>query len=400
MNKYLRKITPQFIKRAYHKIRPTTSPAKTILIAGWLGAFNLGDEMMLDVTLKSLKAQWPNCVITLLVHNINTEVMQRYRDYKVVVRRSISEATIEQLAHDNDIFWINGGALLDDRDYGAAIVSDCGIKNEMTLAFDLARVAKAFFARHKKVFCYGLSTNRDIANPQFKRDYRELVDKSVHFSMRDTFSRNKFAQFADDTKIQLVDDLEFADAAISKVSTAPPSDTIAIIPVLFNELMDGFEAFIKLLIETTDYNIKLILFYDEFDNDINLAFQLRQRLGDNSYRVNEIVVPRNSDELKNNLADVNAVFSMRYHGTLFAGAIGKPTVCINWDKHPHYYNKNKYLREHYGLVLSAINFSRFDKLNRSKIVKILANLDAASPTRLKKIYRVAKHNLAKVIKKI
>lgn len=375
----------------YIKYIKSTTP-KNVVIIGWLGAFNLGDEMMLDVTMRLMKKYKHN--ITLLTHKNDEEVERRYFDVaKIIPRRPLTKEILQEAIRDNDILFVNGGALIDDRYYG----------NPGSLAWDIARLARGFIDNNKRVIVYGVSTNVDLKDEQLKDDYRYIIDNAEYFSVRDEFSRNELAKISK-KRIDVVDDIVFADKIITRSQDNPVKNDsiIGVTLVLDNDTIDDTKLFFDKLISSTDRPIRLISFYDEDNNDARMIDKLRDRLGDkNKYRIRELLVPRNSSELYNSLRGVGLYVSMRYHGILFAGAINKKVICLNYDKHPHYYNKNRYLKEAYDMNIPMVDLSMLRSMGDDMFYKNILGAKR-NPLRfnVRPIHRRASRSLKKVIRSI
>lgn len=370
-----------------------TAQPKNVVIIGWLGAFNLGDEMMLDVTMGFMKEYGHN--VTLLTHKDDKEVRQRYHEAaRVISKGHLSEEILQEVVENNDILFVNGGALVDDRYYDEP---EC-------LTRDIARLARGFIDNDKKVIIYGISTNNNLEHKRFKDDYKYIIDNAEHVSVRDEFSESELAKFSD-RKIDIVDDIVFADKLIAIPQDELDGDhsMIGVTLVLEDDAMDDIKQFIANLIDNTDRPIRFISFYDEDDKDARKIDEIRNYLGDKKkYRIRESLVPKNSVELYDSLRDVGLYISMRYHGVLYAGALGKEVVCLNYDKHPHYYNKNKYLAETYDMNISKSDLSSTRHMNGDTFRSSILEKDSGkwSSVSIRKVHRRAFKNIRKIIRSI
>lgn len=359
---------------------------KNVAIIGWLGAFNLGDDMMLDVTLSHLDAC--NHTPTLLVHDTNDEVKKKYDRYRLVQRRPLTDQAIEDVVSTNDALWVNGGALIDDKRYDS---------NE-SLARDIARVARAFIAQQKKVIVYGVSVSADIQDATLIQDYKFIIENATYFSTRDTLSKRELVRLTGSTSIRIVDDIEFADSILGNLTerVVHESDSIVFIPILLNDTLDAMVGLIRKINEATRKKITLALFYMEDGNDRKEVENIKKRLSDNSGVIETVVTPGNAAELREALDNSNIVVSMRYHGTLFAGAIGKKVVSIEYDTHPQYEYKNQYLRETYGFGTAVIHSSAIESSSVDEIAAIIKNAQR-SDRNIQRVNRRAKRDIRKAM---
>jgi len=358
---------------------------KKVAIIGWLGAFNLGDEMMLDVTVKEMKRR--GHTLTLLAHKIDDKVRSRYAGHKIVARRPLSDESLNKVLEENDTLFVNGGALIDDDHY----------ENDGSLARDISRLARQFIDNDKNVIVYGVSTNAELKNQQLIDDYSYIIDNASLFTVRDEFSKAELAKNADAEKIQVVDDIEFADEVITTKPRLLRSRKIISLIAVFNEGTIGqLKTLFEKIIDQSKASIRVISFFDEDDNDAKYIEKLKNELGDKRFAIDEISSPTNSEELYNALTDSEVVVSMRYHGSLFANAIGKPVITIDYDNHPHYLNKNKYLLDQYGYGKSTIKLSHINELAIHDVEKLLDSTESTD-TNIAVIHKRARFDLLRAI---
>lgn len=360
---------------------------KKIAVIGWLGAFNLGDEMMLDTSLAEFKRHGHD--ITLLTHSDDEKVLDRYQNYRVISRTVLSDEKVRSIATHNDALFVNGGALLDDSDY----------TQPWSLAKDIARLAKAFIRRKKKVLLYGISTNDIVVDPAFIRDFTYILKNATYVSVRDIFSQAVLEKELGCTTSELVDDIVFADPTVLKEVPEEEQGRIAIIPLYNNETEESVYKLVTTLIKATNRPIRFIHFFDEHDYDARATEKLCARLGEGRFAIDEVYAPRNAKELKRSLEGVDVVFSARYHGILFASAVGKRVISLHYNTHRHYQNKNTYLRQAYGYGDAMINISEIVNLSVDKIRNIIASTKKPN-TRTRAIHRRASRTLSRVIKGI
>lgn len=357
---------------------------KNILIIGWLGAFNLGDEMMLDVTLKEMERR--GCKVTLVTHKIDGKVKRRYRGHTVIARRTITTENIKDIVTKHDGFFVNGGALIDDYRYS----------QDISLATSIAHLAKEFIRQKKKVVIYGVSTNASLESKKLIEDYTYIIKHAAHFSTRDTLSRDELERITK-LSVEVVDDIELADETLLIKDTLPKGQKfIGITPVFGKDTIEYLKVFFEKLTAATDAPLRLILFYDENNNDAKYTEELRKYLGGKRFAIEEVAMPSNSADLFTTLHGVDVYISMRYHGTLFGNMIGRKVISLEYDFHPHYHNKNQYLHQHYHFNESTIKLSEVHSLGDSELRQLIESTRAVS-TDIKRIQRRSKRSLLKAI---
>ena len=382
------RIIPRFIKDIILRTTKINQRRdKKVVLMGWFGAFNLGDEMMLDVTLQEMNAR--GIGTTVLTHKDGVEVERRYKGRtNFVRRRPLENSTIENIVRDNDSLFINGGALIDDYKY----------EDVDSLARDISRVSQRFIEEGKGVVVYGVSTNKQLNNSKYKRDLRNIIDGARFFSVRDTYSKDLLHSISGSRNIKVVDDIVFADRLLrDKPHEHYNGSRIAVTAVMNDETIGDLSKFFDKLIRVTDSPIRLILFFDENNNDARYTEYLKQYLGDRRFCIEEVINPKDSRELRNALFDVDVYISMRYHGVLFASAVGKKVVSLEYDTHSHYSNKNEYMRKHYGYGVSSIALSQIDSITDDKLRELIRSAKPADCD-IGKVNSRARNDLLSAIK--
>lgn len=371
------------------KIYSTTRGVKRVAIIGWIGAFNLGDEMMLDVTLGEFRCL--GITPTLITHRRDEEVAARYTDTAIVPRRPLSDEAIQGIVKNNDALFVNGGAVIDDRNY----------TDQNSLARDISRLAHAFTEAEKKVVVYGISTNSSIVNIEAVDDYKYLIEHSTYFSVRDKYSKDELAKIADASRIHIVDDIVFADTMLAtRPEVANNGRRIVVIPIFDKDTTKALDSLLRKLIAMTRDDIRLVLFYDEEYHEHRSLEAILQKLGYDRYRIKEIMSPKNAVELRHALGDARAVISMRYHGTLFASALGKKVIRLDHDKHPHYNFKNRYLADEYGYGTDVLKISDIPDMPGEWVRTIVDRAAVPDKISTRTVHKRAVRALRKVIKSL
>lgn len=358
---------------------------RKVAVIGWLGAFNLGDEMMLNVSMHELLRRGDS--LTILSHKLDDSAKERYVGHTIVPRRPLPSETIKKIVKENDSLLVNGGALIDDRYY-----SDTG-----SLARDIARLSLSFISANKPVVVYGVSANTNIKSKQLISDYETIVQKAAHFSTRDTFSRVELGKHFNVDNVELVDDIVFADNTLTQSPEFLKGRAIiSVIAVFDKNTIENVKQFFDKLLNATSASIKIIAFYDEDDNDMRYIEELKNFLGHRRSRIDEISSPINSADLFLALSVSDVVFSMRYHGSLVANAMKKQVITIDYDKHPHYFNKNKYLQDNYGFSKASFKLTDIEKMSALDI-KHLIDTTKATEVDIKSISARAHADLTRAI---
>lgn len=333
-----------------------------ILVMGFFGAFNLGDELMLEALLTNIDKKRYEITIALCGNyrpNIN-----RYGGYQFIYYPN-SVLELNDLAFAYDILVFPGGAILDDENYGLD-------KEHLTLGTILLTLSHRFIVLNKACLIYGISANSNINNQNFINDLSYTINNSKHFSLRDTNSLKTLRNAGiDSDKIEIVNDAVFGHPVWEKIKLKNGANKIGLIYIFNEENLDKLVGFTKKILELTKKEkLEIIPFYDYLNNDIKFANKLVDFVNNNRLSIRTIKLG-NMEETLDILNEYSTIISMRYHGTLLSNMLSKNVICINYDKHKHYNNKNYYLFEKYGFEKNVLEFSKLSTYNTSVLKSLL-----------------------------
>ena len=338
---------------------------KHILIVGFFGAFNLGDELMLETLLGYLKEYENKFDFTIMLSENYYCDITRYGAHNFIFYpKNILD--LNNFANYFDIMISPGGALLDDVNYSI----NC--KN-MTLGTILINLSLRFIEFNKKCILYGLSTNDKITNKEYIEKLKIICEKSDYFSLRDNNSLttlNNSGIFND--KIRIVDDIVITNNLLILSNKHKKTNNIGLIYVFDNQTYPRILSFTKKLLNYSnkDLMFNIIPFYDYNNNDITFASRLLRDLGNNRISISDPVPKKMVDTLE--IINKNdCIISMRYHGTLISNFLHKKVLCINLDTHRHYNNKNNHIYHMYGFEKNIINYSNIEKFGINDYSKLI-----------------------------
>lgn len=357
---------------------------KQILVAGFFGAFNLGDEIMLQTILGELSS-YPNIEVTIMLSENYSCDLTKYSTNKFIFYpKSIFE--MQSLANYFDTLIFAGGALIDDNNYSTGM-------GQINLGSILVNLGILFNQNKKRTIFYGLSSNTNLTNSNFTEKLQKVIQDSSLFLLRDSLSLETITSSNINTsKIKIVDDLAFANKDLYAFTQKPSTSNhnqISLIYVFTEETYPKLLTFTKKLLDYLDNEIKLkiIPFYDYTDNDLMFANRLTAEI--NSARLETLSkIPLEAEDLGKIINSSLAVISMRYHGTLISNFLRKKTLCINYDIHDHYPNKNKYLYDYYKFPKLEIKYSNLGLFDQKIITKLL-NVKPISLEEVEKIHKKA-----------
>ncbi len=373
-----------------------------VLVLGYYGGRNLGDELMLRSVIKRLDLSRVDLTI-MLDTNLEIDVSQ-YAPHNVIHCPKKNDDILAIAQNYDYIVW-GGGAVLDDVCYNFTY-------SRISLAYILLKTSAAAIRLNKKVFVLGVSTNKVLANSEMIKDLQFVAKGARFFSLRDENSLKTVKKAGIECAgIKIIDDLVIPDLPLMQYGKRADADEINVgLSFLMND--DNIEALgvyvektIKALLKerpSKKVNVHLIPFYssNRFDSD-EVFFRRLQDMG-SLKTASEVVVHDFSDnieELCSTITGCDLFITMRYHGALIASMLGVKTLVIDHsNQHRHYYNKLDYLQKHY------CDFDKidFDDINNQAsvdlaIMKLLSQ--KALPYSRDKI-DASKRELSKILKQI
>lgn len=335
VNSYLDYVNPEL------SVMSRRGGGRRVLLIGYYGGNNLGDELMLRVVLKAF-SEFPLARITVMLCE-NPDYDSSSLGDVDIIHYCRTRMDLSHIASEFDALMIGGGALLDDLAY-----SWCA-NHFKSLSFIVAELPRYFKAKNKPVVGYGLSTNGTLATGVYSRLLSEVVGRADYFSVRDSFSLSTLAQCGVPTeKVRVVDDIVLCDQALCDKCPIDVSNdciTIGIVWVSSDELQ-------QLLVDTIqgvialggkfkkEIRVQLIPFYDFNHADI-LYYEASIRALPSSLLPFVRIVDYDNDLLETvrKLTVCDVVIAMRYHAAVICASKGIPLVAIKLANHPHYQNK-------------------------------------------------------------
>lgn len=327
------------------------SNSPKILICGFYGATNLGDELLLQSLLNCLPKEVLPSVTVMLCDNEEYDYFHLPGVNFIHYPRKKFDCNI--LADNFDILIWGGGALIDDSDYS---------KDVLTLNNLLIKLSRRFLAFGKKVIALGLSTNQTLTNEDYIEDLRYVCNNAAFFSLRDTNSQNLLKQHGIDST-ELIDDLVFYNnlwkTDVHQTKETSQNTTVGVIWICMDDTEDLFLSLIEKIREKigNDCIIKCIPFYNYCSVDKNFYLKMLEKVENKD----NIVIAPYSNELNKIVAEINNtdyMVNMRYHGMVLSNFLNKKSVNISYDTHRHYINKINYLTELFKTNDSLLHFSK------------------------------------------
>ena len=368
---------------------------KNILIIGFFGAPNLGDELMLETLLEYLD-KIPNKKITVLLADNPEYSIDKYKDIRFIhYPKSLYDFNI--MAEQFDYIIFGGGAIIDDRHYN----------EEKSYQYDLGtmliKLSIRAIAFNKKVICIALSASEKIENREYLEKLGYVIQHSHYFSVRDEFTKKYLAKKLGDEygkKINQIHDIVFSNKELIKnmLDIRKKKDRLNIGIVAISN--DGnYEKMQTIINSINRFNnkvqINLIPFYDYKHIDINFYNKIISNNKDININVEEY--PEDMNQTINLYKKNDVIIGMRYHSILIAYALNIPCVSICYDIHEHYPYKIKYLNQIFSKkdALSYINLEENEIY--SELNNILRDFDNKKDLKVSKQILIEAEEQIKVI---
>lgn len=358
------------------------SQKKKILVCGYYGARNCGDELMLQAILKNVDTDKYDVTILLSVnHSLDSSYYYPYH----VLHYPKKVDDCRYLAENYDAIVWGGGAVLDDSYYEYR-----GVNND--LAYILFTITLLMLRMQKEAYIFGVSANRTLQNKKAIQDLQYIVNNATYFSLRDTNSKSTLESAGIVTSnIDIIDDLALSLDFSNSSQSNKNGTTINIGAVLMSTTRDdpGISTIIKnIALAGRDYykskriHLRLIPFFDQYHFDNELYSNAIKNIDDASMDGITITIEEQDFSpatISRVFSECDIIVSMRYHATLIAGGVlNRKVLSINQgNTHRHYYNKQKYIKDKY--VKNLIEIPYEDSLNYEKLAKKLVAADRTNP---------------------
>lgn len=373
-------------KKDFELLKQDKSKNK-ILVAGFFGALNTGDELMLEAMLNYLKDK-PN-VYVMLSNNENLIPKFNY-DFKYI-HYANNMYECEMIAEEFDTVIWAGGAHIDDNNYD---------REPLSFAKMYSAISINMIKNNKKVITYGFSSIKNLSNANYKKHLKYIIDNSLYFSVRDELSKKTVEDFCKPkASINVDDDLVFGLESLATVKKADKENNkIVMINIYSENNYNQIKMLVEQVLKETDkkYTIELLEFYNYHDNDKTYINRIIDELADE--RLKYVSLKVKSQELVNYLKDASLIVSMRYHGILLANILNVRTVAVLYDIHDHYYNKVTAMYDKYNFNMHKIKYSDISTNNYDEFQKILDTKE--SIVDCKAVFEKTKQKLETITKKI
>lgn len=352
----------------------SNNPGKRILVAGWYGADNLGDELMLRAVLEHLPEEaLPRTGVLLWDNSTYDRLSLDTRAHAIHYPATTRE--LDALADHFDVVVWGGGAILDDKQFN----NDAGNFNTGNL---FIRINELMIGRGKEVYCLGLSANDSLSDGRYLSRLSHIIENASHFSIRDKHSVALLGILGMPVdKIISCEDLVFSMGTTGSLKKASDKDTFTVGFVFLHT--DGLlETYAQVIRDTmlavkafaSDKRLKALLvpFLNEGHFDERMNHKLMSQIDRQANGFAIELADYELDPACSPILSCDMLVSYKYHSALIAYCAGIPCLMVSRGGHPHYANKMAHLAELAGVPDSCISSTVFEDDAAGNVGQFLA----------------------------
>ncbi|MDO4759838.1 MAG: polysaccharide pyruvyl transferase family protein [Candidatus Saccharibacteria bacterium] len=342
------------ISDEYFRLLSSIKPdSEAVLICGFLGAKNVGDELMFEAVIRQLSEKQK---ATIMLSNNYESPANDYAPYPTV-HFPIEKGDYLVLAELFGNVMLCGGAMIDDTDY-------VFLREKSTMAYVLLNTVKTFIEKGRRASVIGVSANQEISNKAFICDLQYIIDNATHFSLRDENSLYTLILAGINTRpIKIIDDLSLA----CNFENWKPKERKNVFRIGFAHIYteDSFTDIQKFSADIVKeagrltgkkIEVSLIPFYTYKNHDQKYCARLAKHLDAPTIVLS---APNSARQLCQIYSECDIIISARYHAILIATVLGCKILAIDYSKkHRHYPNKIHYIKQKYNRKLELVDFDR------------------------------------------
>ncbi|MBR6730771.1 MAG: polysaccharide pyruvyl transferase family protein [Alphaproteobacteria bacterium] len=326
---------------------------KQILILGYYGDYNCGDEIMLKRIIEQTYKQ-ENEISVMFVPSARYNFDQFENNIHIYYPPQ-TFSDLDKIASFYDELIIGGGAHVDDNT----------IENLSHIPFIGILLSKKMLSQQKNVRWIGVSTNNELKNKEYIPDLKYIIENCSEFSVRDTYSRTILTNLnITPNKIALTKDLAL---------TISERKTIAVTLINYLDNNKKLIQFINEIIQFCEsnpnqYQICFLPFFNSNHHDEKMFKEIISHIDFKG--VNYFIAPEyySPEAMLILIQGCDLFVNMRYHASLLSMNYNKPTISICYDIHPHYWNKIHYIHEQFNNknIISYKNYQNGELFNHLK----------------------------------
>jgi len=283
------------------------NPSETILLSGYYGAMNIGDEAILYGALDSLSNHYSE------INVASVEPSRTAKSHEVETIPTLTQEPLTWLSklREVDELFIGGGGLLEPKN-----TAKYGIMVSLAL---LSRTKVSWY-------CVGVSPTPSIFD---EKVYRSVLEASDYVSVRDAESRNELRTAGVSSNIDVIPDPAFRTDALPSADFETPPSYICVVlrkcdwrPIDKTTLATALDQIVR----ETGTPILFTPFEDRPDDWETIQKTQEIMEEDSLIYDGEITVGRMNYLIKNS----NLVIGMRLHSIILAAANRIPSVTLSY----------------------------------------------------------------------
>lgn len=298
-----------------------------IILSGYFGFDNVGDEAILHALVKGIRNEIPEAELVAL--SANPDFTARKNGIRAVDRMSIF-AVIKEL-RDTDLFISGGGSLFQD------VTS----KRSMLYYLAVVYLAKKIFKKKVMIYSQGIGPvihddNRkklaklfnqlDVINVRDENSKKELesmgVTKAVEVTTDTVFSLNK-------------PDFQVGKDILEQNDVDTKKFTLGISMRAWKDCTDNIVEEISKMIELlSDKDMNIVLLPFHFPHDLEISEKIYERVNLDKDAKCKLHVLKNlmtEEAFLSVMVNMEIVLSMRLHGLIFAAVCNAYPIGISYD---------------------------------------------------------------------
>ncbi len=336
---------------------------KRILIAGWYGADNLGDELMLRAVLEHLPQGALSRTAVLLWDNSTYDRMTLDARIHAVHYPATTRELDALVSHFDVVVW-GGGAILDDKQFNNDV-------NNFNTGNLFIRINDLMLGRGKQVYCLGLSANETITDQRYLSKLRFIVEKASHFSLRDKKSAKLLASLGmPEDKLSTCEDLVFSMRSLRDVAKMPDEEfyTLGLVPFYADGLLDTYANVVRQSVSAAGavakdkrLRVMLIPFLNEGGFDERMNAELKRLVESRVTGCEVELATYEPNPAASPICKCDSVVCYKYHAALIACCAGVPCLMVSRSEHAHYANKMAHLAELAGIEYAQVPSAGFEE---------------------------------------
>lgn len=294
-----------------------------ILISGYYGFNNIGDESILRAVIASLRSRLENIDITVLSQN--PESTQHRHGVRAVNRKSM--ASILKAVRQCDLLISGGGSLLQD------VTSKRSILYYLMIMWTAMLMGKKVFIYSQGIGPINSKLNRSLTAFTLKRAAGIVVrDKSSKEFLIEIGLPADQVYVTTDPVLRIAKvDLDMGRRILAREGVQLSPDKITIgFAIRERKRNSSFmdEICISIRRLTEEYNAQVVLIPFHYSEDMAVIDELEERLGDMVLSVRHKYL---TEEMMSIIGNMDVLVGVRLHSVIHAAVMDVPIIAVSYD---------------------------------------------------------------------